>query len=124
MTIIRNEHGEYDVGSIGIRSQIDEQKGSKCHQHGTQFQQKYMQIIPRATHGQSPKGRSQKDFVLAANGRYMGPKRGSRIVVLGIRFCQFMGMFSHSILEVNYYSLLKDCHDVRIALGDHVAYTC
>ena len=54
----------------------------------------------------------------------MGPKRGSKIVVFGIRFCHFLGIFPHSILEVIYDSFFKDCHDFRVAFGDHFAYIC
>ena len=52
-----------------------------------------MQIIPWATHVQVPSARSQKVFMLAATGGHMGPKRGPRIVVFGIGFCQFLSIF-------------------------------
>ena len=62
--------------------------------------------------------------MLAANGGHMGPKRGPQNAVFGIRFCQFLGIFSHSILEVIYDSFFKDCHDFRVPFGDHFAYIC
>ena len=83
-----------------------------------------MQITPWATHVQVPSARSQKDVTLAANGGHMGPKTGSQIVVFGIRFCQFLGIFPHSILDVIYDSFFKECHDFRVAFGDHFAYIC
>ena len=83
-----------------------------------------MRITPWATHGQVPSARSQKDVTLAANGGHMDPKRDPKSVFFGIRFCQFLGIFPHSILEVIYDSLFKDCHDLRVAFGDHFAYIC
>jgi hypothetical protein len=81
-------------------------------------------ITPWATHGQVPSARSQKDVALAANGGHMGTKRGPKIVVFGIRFCHFLGIFPHSILELVYDSFFKDWHDFRIVFGDNFAYIC
>ena len=71
------------------------------------FNQHIVQSTPWATHGQVPSARSQKNVMLAANGGHMGLKRGSQIVVFGIRFCEFLFIFSDSILEVIYDSFSR-----------------
>ena len=88
------------------------------------FSQNTMQITPWATHVQVPCARSQKNVTLAANGGHMDPKTGSQIVVFGIRFCQFLGIFPHSILDVIYDRFFKEYYDFRFAFGHHFAYNC
>ena len=80
----------------------------------TEFTKNAMQITPRATHGQVPSARSQKDIMLAANWGHMRPNRGPQIIVFNIRF-----LFSHSVCQVIHDSFFKDRHDFRSALGDH-----
>jgi hypothetical protein len=83
-----------------------------------------MHITPWATHGQVPSARSQKDGTLAANWGHMGPNRGPKIIVFGIGFRHFLGIFPHSFLVVIYASFFKECLVFRVAFGDHFAYIC
>ena len=74
--------------------------GPNFHHYGTRVQPKYNAITFWVIHGQVPSARLQKDVMLAADGGHMGPKEGPQIVVCGIRCCQFLIVFPHSILDV------------------------
>ena len=87
------------------------------------FENENMQITSWATHDEVPSARSQQVVMLAANGRHLGPKPGLRIIVLSCLFCNFLGMFEFSFRFIN-DKLFKDCHDLRVAFGDHFAYLC
>ena len=96
-----SKQGEYELGSIGIWPQLII-VGPKCYQNGTRIQPKY-----HANHTLGhPCAGSERQVAkrrrVGSKWGHMGPKTGSQIVVFGIRFCQFLAIFSHSILEVIY----------------------
>jgi hypothetical protein len=116
-----SKQGEYELGSIGMWSQLIS-IGPKCHQHGTRIQPKYHANHTLGYPWAGSEHQVAKKRRVGSKWGHMGPKRGSKIIVFGIRFRDFLGIFPHSILQVIYDSLFKDCHGFRIAFGDHFAY--
>ena len=54
----------------------------------------------------------------------MGPKRGPKIDVFGVRFCHFLCIFPHEFLDEFYDCFFDDFNDFGVAFGDRFAYIC